>query len=641
MRSVLRSELLTCSFSLLLIASRAFVHDSRDGLFTVSFQGTLRVRYKTGWLSKNIPRLHATIESSTDLSKVEFTSDEQVFDILQDLNIRQPWKTPDVSTRTFNYVLNQLSNRRSDAGPTCERILQYMLQECSQRPELTPDNISFNTVLAAYKNMNTLEAAEAAYKLLQKSEMPMDRISYNTVLSAFVRASKPQLATQVFQELQNRYKESGNDEAWQPDAVSYSTLLRGYAGQVKQAEALLQDMKDNGPPPTVEFYNEVLYAYSKSKEPSRAEEFLQRWRNEEETVRPNLRSYNIVLHGLVQSADYRSMATARALFNSMPRKDAVSYTTLIAACSRMPGRMAQNAIDDILQQAWKDRAVQVDAAFVSNVLFSLATCDDTEMPTFAEKLVADMNTRNVPVDIHVFNALIYCWAKSGNRDAGQRVLDILSELEKRDDLKADIKTYTNVLDCLAKSRERVSHAEAEAIVGRMEKFGIEPNTHAYTSLIQNYARSSLPLKAVKARDVLERMKKSVSTKPNIVSYNAVLNAAEHTDPSDRAAAEEALRVACVIFDEIRTAPVRPNHVTYGSFLGALANLMPPDARQEIVSLVFRRCCMEGQVSRLVLKKLKEAAETHDRYRRLLQGQSLDDLPREWTRNVREAKARHL
>ena len=211
-------------------------------------------------------------------------------------------------------------------------------------------------------------------------------------------------------------------------------------------------------------------------------------------------------------------------------------------------------------------------------------------------------------------------------------------------MQPDIRTYTNVLDCLTKSRDPDALSKAEALVQRMEKEGPLPTTQTYTALIQNYARSRLPLKAIKAAEILRSMNETgrEDARPTIVTYNAVLNACEHTDGSDLDVCEEALKVACIAFDEIRNSSTcKPNHVTYGTFLGVLTNLMTADMRQHIVALVFKRACIDGMVSYLVLKKLKTAVETRKQYNDLLMGNNENRLPDSWTCNVQEVKARDL
>lgn len=626
-----------------------------------------------------------TSVGSESTENYAINSDEQVLNVLEQLGVDPPWgkEEPIISTLTFNIILKYIlqsssydnDNRiNSNSGELAESILRYMIR--NKRKETQPDLISLNTVLAIYaKNSSTprdantnnshrrraataaLPPAIRADELRREWEtvfyerkwvkQNIDRVSLNTVMSAFVRAGSVNDARRIFAELQVRYDET-KDDNMKPDAVSYATLLRGYAniGRVRDAEALFQTMKQQGPNPTIECFNEVLYAYSKSSLPGRAEEFLKVWmEDDKEVVRPDVRSYNTVLHALSNNKDPSAILRAELLLTRMPVRDATSYTTYIYLCNRLLGHMALDATKQVLEKASNDEHVTMDASFVSNVLYSISNCDDRDMPVYAESLMENLIKSGQQASVGLYNALLHCWAKSADRDAGRRARSILARMQEDPALQPDTKTYTNVLDCLAKSREPEAVIHAEEIVDKMEREGPEPTTQTYTTLIQNYARSRLPLKAVKAAEVLRRMKETerANARPTIVTYNAVLNAAEHTDSSDLNAREEALKVACITFDEIRNndgTAVKPTHVTYGIFFGVLTNLMPSELRQHIVSLVFRRCCLDGQVSYLVLKKLKPAVQTRAQYKELLMGYQENGLPDEWTCNVRDSKARN-
>lgn len=528
-----------------------------------------------------------------------------------------------------------------------------------------------------------------------------DLVSHNTVLSACAKARRPDLAERVFAQL----SVSPQQQQIQPDIISYNCLLNAYAiaGMVEKVGALFRTMRAEGGPiaPTIHSYNDVLYAYSKSNRPAQAAEFLNWWllssadqaasdqEHEHAVVRPVTHSYNIVLHAMAQqvgpiskssdaAADAAAVVRRRAqqLFRTMPGRDAISYTTMVALlCKTLSGLEALEAVNVLLQQAYEDpSSVRVDAAFLSNVLYSVAkvvVVDDKKatMPHFAEKIVKDYCGRAAAVsadnnnednvvaaapqrpDVGLYNGLIHCWAKSNSRETGERVLEILNMLEADPSVCPDAKTYTNVIDALKNSRGYPEYlTAAEDILTNMEAAGPAPTVQTYTALIMIYARSRLSCKAVKAASVLSRMKQA-GIRPNLISYNAVLNACEHTDSSDRVATEEGLKVACLTFDELKrqlllpsqqsSSSVKANHVTYGSFLGTLGNLMPPDTRQEIVGLVFRRCCLEGQASPLVLKKLRGAAVTEERYRSLLEGHDEKKLPASWTCHVRDSPARLL
>lgn len=614
--------------------------------------------YATGRFRSSILNSPPAAGSSTTTTS-EITSDDQVLQVLKETHAKTPWKgAPKINTLTFNFVLRNLlssSTRLKHAGERAEAILRYMVS--SQRDDIQPNSISLNTVLAIYSKNSSRKNKSAAIKAdeLRKDwesfyrngrvEFDTDRVSLNTVMSAFVRADSIDDARRIFGVLKAKDQDTDREDL-KPDAVSYATLLRGYAmnGKVREAEQLFQTMKNEGPAPTVECFNEVLYAYSKSSLPARAEEFLKVWsEDDDEAVRPDVRSYNTVLHALSNNRDPSAILRAERLLNRMSVRDATSYTTFVYLCCRLPGHMALDATDRTLQKASRDTDVVMDSSFISNVLYSLAGCDDRDMLPYAESLVEKLIESGQQPTVGLYNALLHVWAKSADRDAGRRALAILNRMHETPNLKPDIKTYTNVLDCLTKSRDVESVAQAESLVEQMEVKGPLPTTQTYTALIQNYARCRIPLKAVKAAETLHRMKETgrADARPTIVSYNAVLNAAEHTDGSDLHVREEALKVACITFDEIRNSTIQPNHVTYGTFLGVLSNLMSADMRQDIVRLVFRRCCIDGQVSFLVLKKLKAALERREQYSELLMGHNENRLPASWTCNVRESKARDI
>lgn len=121
--------------------------------------------------------------------------------------------------------------------------------------------------------------------------------------------------------------------------------------------------------------------------------------------------------------------------------------------------------------------------------------------------------------------------------------------------------------------------------------------------------------------------------PNIIAYNAVLNAAEYTRGSN-ADREEAFKVACVVFDELRNSQrVAPDHVTYGTYMGVIDNLMPKSGlRDDMIQLVFRRCCADGMLGPVVMKKFQEAASP-TQFLELMGRVSVDSIPPAWTCNV--------
>ena len=181
-------------------------------------------------------------------------------------------------------------------------------------------------------------------------------------------------------------------------------------------------------------------------------------------------------------------------------------------------------------------------------------------------------------DTAIFNALLNCWAKSGSRGATQRAEEILAEMKReyRDNgnsrVKPNSRTYTTVIDVLSKSGEYGSASRSLEILDEMERIykqgdkDAKPNVYTYTTVINCFARSKEVDKAVKAVDVLQRMEEQYrqgneAARPNVIAYNSVLNACAYT-PDNAPAIETAFKIACLVFDEVRTSDyVQPSHVS--------------------------------------------------------------------------------
>jgi len=360
-------------------------------------------------------------------------------------------------------------------------------------------------------------------------------------------------------------------------------------------------------------------------------------------VRPTTSSYNIVLHALANSGDMAAPEQAQLLLDEMKSKgasasnslrpDTVTYTTAISVMCRLGGHIVLEMVDKLLKEAIHTPGVTVDAMFFSNVLSSLAFCRGPGAADYAEEIVQKkMPSLKIEPDILVWNGLLNVYAKNGS---GVEAEAVLERMEKGP-VPPNLQSYTVVLDAYAKSDSHSSIARAETLIQRLqESSDLQPDAKAYTCLIQKYARSSLPLKAKRAQAVLlNAIEKGV--RPTTITYNAVLNACAYTNSTDLKEKEEAFTVACLVFDDVRKSS-KPNHVTYGTFLDVIIKLMPKsDARNDIAELVFKRCCKDGQVSQLVLRKLK-AAVPLSLYRQMLGGDAEDQLPRKWTANVRERR----
>jgi pentatricopeptide repeat protein len=328
-------------------------------------------------------------------------------------------------------------------------------------------------------------------------------------------------------------------------------------------------------------------------------------------VVPNTRTYNIMLLALANSPDQDSPIKAMRLLEKMKRMsgsepDAVSYNTVLSAFTK---KGSINAALKMLEELFVRKDVVLDSKFFCSLIYSLSQSEAPNAPIVAERILSDLLERqHIEVTTEICNALINCWGRSTTSDPYRRALradEILSEMLQGKFSRSappDEVTFTSVIDIWAKSGDPEAADRAEAVLNQMAGIA-KPNVQTYTATIQAYARSQDRDKAKRAQELLQRMKLEYlkgnqDAEPTIYVYNAVLNAAEFT-VGNEAELEVAFQVACETFDEVRSSEgLQPDHVTYGSFMGVISQLMPKsDIRNDMVQLVFRRCCMDGQLAR--------------------------------------------
>ncbi|KAL3783510.1 hypothetical protein HJC23_009475 [Cyclotella cryptica] len=517
-----------------------------------------------------------------------------------------------------------------------------------------------------------------------------DVVSYNTCMSCWKDSGIPggaARATEILTLLE------ANITDIQPDVISYATCIGAWAessardgGSGRRAEEILTRMYQRSkndsslPRPNTRCFNAVLLAYANSRQEGggkRALEllrFMERLHSEGyEDVRPDSYTLNIVMKALTNCGENGAAQKASQILKRMEesfsmgdtrlKPDLLSYNIVLDAFAKKGDALAAEALlNQMYERVSKSGGIAKppNAHSYTAVLSAWARCDDKVMAVKrAEELFNDLERKyaagetDVRADTSVYNALINCWAKSGDRQSPYRVtkiLDLMEELGLQGgdcDVQPNSRTYCAVLDALAKSRNWKAYSESLAILDRMEELyaegfeSVRPCARAYSIVISTIARSRKKGKAVKAQEILHRMeseyrKGNIQARPTVYSYNAVINAAAYTPKGDEREQEEAFKVACLTFDQlIMSDYLKPSHVSYGTFLKAIQNLMPvSDVRDDLVKSVFRRCCRDGQVGTLVLRSMKQLASP-ELYQSLLEGESKYDLPKSWSANIRE------
>mmetsp|Transcript_30906 Transcript_30906/g.40459 ORF Transcript_30906/g.40459 Transcript_30906/m.40459 type:complete len:298 (+) Transcript_30906:3-896(+) len=177
--------------------------------------------------------------------------------------------------------------------------------------------------------------------------------------------------------MQKKYEDT-RDEDYMPDVMTYTSVLDAYArcGQYQgtmKAEALLTDLKkkydktgNSKLQPNFRTYTSLIVAWSKTRHPDapkRAEEILVEMtrlyeeqvsrgiRNNEETFKPNCRTYTGVIQCWARSRDPNKAQRALKLLKTMKdkykagdydaRPNHIAYNSAMDACSRVKADSAK------------------------------------------------------------------------------------------------------------------------------------------------------------------------------------------------------------------------------------------------------------------------------------------------------------
>jgi len=571
----------------------------------------------------------------------------------------------------YNILINAYSRqgRRGGVFDSAERILTEMEQRFEETSDeaIRPDVVSYSSTISAMARADRkgygAVRAENTLNRMEAAGIVPNTITFNSCLKCWAR-SRDERAPSRAEALVRRMEEldkAGNPNV-RPDRISYNTLIHAFAnaGKAKmaqRAEATLNRMEKFAEEGNAELspnlfsWNSCIEAWSKADVSYSAE-----------------KAYSVLRRLILLQRDGKTDINA----------DKFSFNTVILALSRSSAPEAAVRAEELLGLMEKATArgipdVQPDLYSYSSVISAWSRSGKQGAGKRAEQILERMEQLSQSGQPHLkpnsvsFNAAIDAWAKSGEGTLGARRAEQL--LHRMEDIyaagdqsaKPTANSYNAVLSAWARSGTKCAYWKAEELVNKMwERYesgdsDVRPDHCSFNTLINAISKSEREGKAEKALRVLRRMDKLYQggykyARPNEMTYTSVLNSCAFTFVENDLSKRKALDVAIFTLEELQESHYgSPNHVTYGMFLKACANLMSIDDErwQRIVEPVIWQCRRDGCVGELVLKQLQNSAPEH-LYQNLLDDVvgrdkmtvlKFSDLPEDWKCNVREKRGR--
>ncbi|KAL7147521.1 hypothetical protein ABFS83_06G113000 [Erythranthe nasuta] len=249
-------------------------------------------------------------------------------------------------------------------------------------------------------------------------------------------------------------------------------------------------------------------------------------------IKRNVVSWNMMIMGAAKSGD---LVAANKLFDEMPDRDVISWTSMIHAYAQA------NLHDDAIRLFQKMMVAKVkpDQITVATVLSACAHLGRLDVGTSLHDYVS---SNGVKSDIYVENALIDMYCKCGSVENARKVFD---EMKERDSV-----SWTSVISGLAVNGDSELALE---LFSRMLRKGIKPVHGTFVAILLACVHSGLVDKGV---EFFCSMENDYGLVPEIRHYGCMVDLFCRAGNLHRA------------YEFMKNMPVFPDIVVWRKFLSA-------------------------------------------------------------------------
>ena len=542
------------------------------------------------------------------------------------------------------------SGQRGAAARAEELLLRIEALHAEGYYEITPDTVSYNSVMNAYARHASAanrQSAEDARRLLSRMEgMTLDdiarggrgtlvrpnTISFNTLILALANSGQPEAAEELLFEMEDTCLAINN---------AHSDHGGHYVNEEKGTVSCM---------PNTITYNSCILAWAKQGNAQRAESLLRRMmelsleRNDQDELKADCISFNTCLHAYAVSGEADAAERAEDLLrhqetlflsgNEDVRPDSISYTSVIAAWSSSRHSHAADRALQLLEEMEElyeagEEYVRPNTHSYTAAINALARSGASGSAQKSRYLLDTMQERyhagrkDCKPDVACYTSVIDAYARSRSDDAGDNAVEILNEMIELneagdEELKPNTRTYCSVISALGRSKTFGAAESAEKLLEDMERmyaFGnreVKPTTAVFNAVIDAYAQSSYKRKAERAHQLLLRMLEESSegnadVRPDVISYNSVLKTCANAY-GNAAIKKRAFLIALDTFKRLSKSKAERNRrtsVTYSLFFKAIRKLVEMGSeRDDIARKMFAFCIADGVLNRQVMSQIQ-------------------------------------
>ena len=372
-----------------------------------------------------------------------------------------------------------------------------------------------------------LNPFEVLHQMQIEGIMP-DITSYNTLLDICFEQKKHEHAQKLFKEM--------NDSICpiKPDIISFNTMLKGLSLQI-------DDLKTNDDLSGVEKLIEELRL---------TKELLMK-----HSLVPNDITFNTMIDALVKS---NKMKLAFDLFEEMQhvfkiQPDMFTYSSLIKGIKSPESYLAEDNLQKVLsllQQIKENDLAKGDEILFNCVIDACFKFGDYQK---AVQIYQDMLENDIKPSAITYGIMIKGYGQFKSLENAMKIYQIMKA--------ENIKVNEITLGCLIDACIKCGNLN-KALEIIEEQKNVQMNTIIYTTLLKGFTKER---NIAKALETFSIMKGSSEMKPNIVTYNSLLDCAVQCNEFNKM--DEIFKDICE--NEKKNPDCSPDLITYSTYVKGL------------------------------------------------------------------------
>eukprot|EP01018_Ginkgo_biloba_P019722 Gb_21824 [translate_table: standard] len=415
------------------------------------------------------------------------------------------------------FLWNVMIRGYATNGP-CEKALALYYQ--MQQSGIEADTFTFNFVLKACAGLSALEEGKEIHDHIARIGFESDYYVGNSLVAMYCKCGRMELARRVFDKMPKR------------DVVSWNEMISGYAtnGLCEEALILYNQMQQSRIEPDSFTLNFLLKACAGLSDLEQGKEI------HHHVVRAGFESVIFVGNSLLAMyAKCGNVEDARHLFNTMSKRDLVSWNTMI--CGYAHNGHANEALTLFNQMQLE--GIKPNTVTLASVLPACAHLAALQLAKWMHGYIIRSGFES---NVFVGTALIDLYAKCGSIDIAHQVFDKLSK--------------RNVVSWSAMIAGYGMHGHGEAalaLFGQMQQTGVKPDQVTFVCLLSACSHAGLVDEGWQYFDCMIR---DHCITPRMDHYACMVDLLGRAGCLDEAE------------DFIKKMPLEPSAKVWGALLGA-------------------------------------------------------------------------